>query len=353
MTVSVDDRWQYHGLHVVRIQNRSLVLDVLPQLGGKILHLVDKAADRNVLWRNPRVLPHPVPLQANADDHYPGGWDDAFPTGAPSVNRYGDQLPYLGEVWTLELRCRLVEVGPSAARIVLEGQTPITPAKWTRTISVHGDDPLVHLETRIENVGHLPFDFNWGSHAAIDVAPGYRVDVPATTTRIDDAGGGLIGRVGDRFRYPILHLEGGGEVDVRQVRGPETGAYALYIHEGLRSGWVAVTDPARRRGFGIVFDHQVQRAVWQWTVFGGFRGWYHVIVEPWVAGPPALEEAVKQGMARTLGPGEAFTSTMSGVLYSGVSGVSNLARDGSVVGETDPPRPTPTPAPAPGDLRDC
>ncbi len=336
MTVRVDDSWQYHGLRVVRVENRVLALDLLPELGGKILHLVDKAADRNVLWRNPRVLPHPVPLQANADDHYPGGWDDAFPTGAPSLNRYGDPLPYLGEVWTLALRYRLVESGPRTVQVVLEGETPITPARWTRTVTIRGDDPVVDLQTRIENIGHLPFDFNWGSHAATEVAPGFRVDVPATGTHVDDAGGGAIGRVGDRFHYPTLRVEDGGEVDVRQVRGPEAGAYALYIHQGLREGWVAVTDVARRRGFGIVFDHGVQRAVWQWTVFGGFRGWYHVIVEPWIAGPPALEDAVKQGVARSLGPGEVFTSAMSGVLYSGVDGVAHLERDGTVAGEAAP-----------------
>jgi hypothetical protein len=181
------------------------------------------------------------------------------------------------------------------------------------------------------------------------VAPGFRVDVAATTTRVEDAGGGRIGRVGDRFRYPVLDLEGGGEVDVRQVRGPELGAYALYIHEGLRAGWVAVTDPALRRGFGIVFDHHVHQAVWQWTVFGGFRGWYHVIVEPWIAGPPALEDAVKQGVARSLEPGAAMTSTMSGVLYSGVTGVSHLDRDGSATGDPGPAASTPTA----GEVRAC
>ncbi|MBO0704779.1 MAG: DUF5107 domain-containing protein [Candidatus Dormibacteraeota bacterium] len=330
MTAAVDDRWTYHGLQVIRIENRALVLDVLPQLGGKVLHLVDKLADRNVLWRNPRVPPHRIPLQANADDHYSGGWDDAFPTGAPSVNRYGDELPYLGEVVSLELRYSLVETGPNLVRVILDGQTPITPARWTRTITIQRDEPVVQLDTRIENVGHLPFDFNWGSHASATVAPGFRIDVPATTTRVDDAGDGSIGRVGDRFDYPVLHREAGGAVDVRSVKGPEVGSYALYIHERLRDGWVAVTDPARRRGFGIVFDHEVHRAVWQWTVFGGFRGWYHVIVEPWIAGPPALRDAVEDAVALSLAPGEVFTATMAGVLYSGVTGVAHLARDGSV-----------------------
>jgi hypothetical protein len=330
MTVRLDDRWSYAGLPVIRLENDLLVADIVPALGGKILHLIDKAADRNLLWRHPRIVPHVAPLQSNVDDHYSGGWDDAFPTGAPSRNRWGDQLPYLGEVWNLSLQARIEEAGPKRARVVLEGFTPVTPARWRRTIALDDGAPVLTLGTRVENVGHLPFDFNWGSHAALSVDEGFRIDVPARSGRVDDAGGGRLGEVGDRYDYPILRAGSDDEFDVRRVRGPDTAAYALHILEGLEAGWVAATDTTRRRGFGIVFDPEIHRAVWQWMVYGGFRGWYHVIVEPWVAGPPALEDAVAAGVARTLSPGEALETTMWGVLYSGVEGVASLSPDGSL-----------------------
>jgi hypothetical protein len=107
--------------------------------------------------------------------------------------------------------------------VVLDGRTPITPARWTRTITLEGDDPVVELHTRIENVGYLPFDFNWGSHPALAVRGGFRIDVPASSGRVDDAGGGALGEVGDRFEYPILRTARG-EVDIRRVLPPETGA---------------------------------------------------------------------------------------------------------------------------------
>jgi hypothetical protein len=336
MTVRVDDRWSYAGNQVVRIENGSLAFDVVPALGGKVLHVVDKRRDRNVLWRHPRILPHAAPIQANVDDHFSGGWDEVFPTGAPSQNRYGDELPYLGELWTLALEHRIEERGPERVVLVLEGETPITPARWTRTVTVEGDAPVVALDTRIENTGYLPFDFNWGSHAALAVRPGFRVDVPATKGRIDDAGGGALGEVGETFEYPLLRAGSEREVDIRRVLPPETGAYALFILEGLRAGWVAGTDMEARAGFGIVFDPEVHRAIWQWTVYGGFRGWYHVIVEPWVAGPPALADAVAAGTARTLEPGEAFEDRMWGVLYHDVEGVAKLGADGTVTAAEDP-----------------
>lgn len=72
MTVRIHDRWGYDGQPVVRLENSAL-------------------------GRNPRVSVRPGPLEANADDWFAGGWDDAFPTGDACRNEYGDRLPYMGE----------------------------------------------------------------------------------------------------------------------------------------------------------------------------------------------------------------------------------------------------------------
>jgi hypothetical protein len=58
MGARIDDRWQYHGLRTVRLENARLAVDVLPELGGKILRLIDKRGDRDLLWHSPRVEPH-------------------------------------------------------------------------------------------------------------------------------------------------------------------------------------------------------------------------------------------------------------------------------------------------------
>ena len=61
------------------------------------LPVVDKARDVDLMWKNARVRPHVAPLHGNFDDHWAGGWDEAFPGGAVSQNRYGDTLPYRPE----------------------------------------------------------------------------------------------------------------------------------------------------------------------------------------------------------------------------------------------------------------
>jgi hypothetical protein len=333
VTVRIDDRWTYEGLPVVRVENAALSADVVPAMGGKVLHLVDKAADRNVLWRNPRVPVRTGPVQADADDWFAGGWDDAFPTGDPCLNEHGDRLPYMGEVWNLPLRADVERAGPDEGVVAVDGHTPITPARWTRTLMLRAGEPLLHLHTRIENVGHKPFDFSWGSHPALAVHEGMRLDVPALRGEVTDAGaGGALGDLGETYAYPLLRAGSPGALDLRRVPAPSFARHALHVLTGLEAGWVAATDPQERRGFGIAFDPQLHRCVWQWMSYGGFRGWYHAILEPWTAPQPALADARAAGDALTLAPGEVLETNMTAVIYSGVSAVASLDAGGAVTG---------------------
>jgi len=325
MGARIDDAWAHHGLRTVRLENARLAVDVLPELGGKILRLIDKQADCDVLWHSPRVAPHRVELHANFDDHWPGGWDEAFPGGAPSPNRYGDMLPYMGELWTTAAGYRIVEDRPARAELELELTTPITPACWTRRLSLIDDEPVLRIAYRLENVGTMPFDYNWGIHPVASISPAHRFDVPALRAEVDENGGGTLGVKGDRYDWP--DFDG---LDVRRALGPDAGCFALHYLTELQDGWVATTDTSARRGFGLVFDRELFPVVWLWMVYGGWRGYYHAIAEPWTGYPSPLAEAVEAGRARVLEPGASLETEVVAVVYSGVESVSRLAGDGHV-----------------------
>jgi galactose mutarotase-like enzyme len=331
VTVRVDDRWSYDGQPVIRLENERLLADVVPGMGGKILHLVDKAGDRGVLWRNPRVPVRPGPLHADVDDYFAGGWDDAFPTGDPCTSPDGDRLPYMGEVWNLALGAHVVRAGPDEAVVELTGCTPITPARWTRTLTLRAGEPLLRLDTHIENVGHRPFSFAWGSHPALAIEAGMRLEAPAAQGEVTDAGtGGSLGDLGETYRYPFLRAGEPDAVDVREALPASLGRHALHALSDLDAGWIAATDPVARTGFGVAFDPSLHRCVWQWMSYGGFRGWHHAILEPWTAPQPALADAIDAGTALRLAPGERLESSMTGVVYSGVSAVAHIGADGAV-----------------------
>ena len=330
MSVRIDPNWSYHGLPIVRLENRWASVDVLARTGGRILHFIDKAADRNVLWENPRIVPHEAPLFASFDDHWAGGWDDAFPTGAPSIDRYGEAVPYMGELWTARWDWHVVDRdGPALEMSVA---TPITPARFSKVLRLREDSPVLDISYRIEHLGTRPFDYLWGVHPCLAISPSHRFDVPALRAEVDEWAGGGIGRAGDVYDWPNLPLPDGSTLDVRKVLPADAGSLALHFLTGLQEGWTACTDTATHRGFGLVFDPASFPVVWLWLVYGAWRGHYHAAMELWTGYPGALAKAVEGGRGRQLEPGSVVESSISAVLYSGVDQVAHLSPDGRVTG---------------------
>jgi galactose mutarotase-like enzyme len=325
MSCRFDPHWRHHGLECLRLENEHVAIDVLPELGAKIYRLIDKARDHDVLWHSPRVAPHTAALHSNFDDHWPGGWDEAFPGGAPSTNRDGEELPYMGELWSQRAQWRLEQRSSERIELVFSIVTPITPARWERRLTLEAGSPVLRLAYTIENLGYRPFDFNWGIHPVQAISPAHRFDAPARRAEVDEHGGGVLGEKGDTYEWPLF-----GELDVRRALGPDADDFALHYLTELHDGWVACTDTAARRGFGLTFDHAVFPVVWLWLVYGGWRGYYHAIMEPWTGFPSPLAEAVAAGRARALGPGESLQTELTAIVYGGVGSVSALGADGSV-----------------------
>jgi len=329
VSVRIETAWRLHGLECLRLENEHLALDVLPERGGNLFRLIDKELDRDILWKAGRVVPRVAPLKGNFDDYWAGGWDEAFPGGAPSLNRHGEQLPYMGEVWSTPASWKLLQGGPDVVELLLEVLTPITPARFERRITLRRGDPRVEVAYTIEHLGGLAFDYTWGVHPSLAITEAHRFDVPATRGLVDadDVVGKLLGSPGQRYDWPVL----GGE-DLRLARRADLGAAGLHYLTGLREGWVAATDTTARRGFGLCFDLARFPVVWLVLGYGGFRGFHQALLEPWTGYPTRLEDAVAAGNASVLEPGEQVRTSVTAVLYDGVTGVESLAPDGTAAG---------------------
>ena len=320
-----DPHWRYHGLECLRIENEHVAIDVLPELGAKIYRIIDKARDHNVLWHASRISPHAAPFGSNFDDHWAGGWDEAFPGGAASTTRDGEQIPYMGELWTQRAEWRLEKSSDARIEIVFSILTPITTARWERRLVLEAGRSGFQLDYQIENLGARSFDFNWGLHAVQAISPVHRFDVPAGRGEVDEDCEGVLGRRGETYAWPDL-----GTIDMRQAQPADTDDFALHYLTELSAGWLACTDTEAQRGFGLTFDQTAFPVVWLWLSYGRWRGAYHAIVEPWTGYPSPLANAVEAGRARSLGPAETFETTVNAVIYRGVRSVSALSADGAV-----------------------
>jgi hypothetical protein len=319
----IDPHWRYHDLRAVVLENPRVRLTVLPELGAKIYDLILKPADRNFLWHNPRLEPRLPVFGQNFDDWWCGGWDEVFPTCDVSTHR-GETYPYLGELWSLPWSWRVEDGGPGRVSLFLERTTVIAPARMEKWILLTADEPIVRFRHRLTNVGAAPMEFVWGIHPCFRVEPGYRIEAPARVGVIGHTVTAPFGPVGTTYAWP--------QNDVCLVPPRSRGWCEGHYATELEAGWVALTDPVAQIGIGLAFPREIFPTLWCWMVYGGWRGHYHVALEPWTGWPHQLDKAVAACRQRTLLPGESLECETLAVAYSGLSSVSGIAADGSVRG---------------------
>jgi galactose mutarotase-like enzyme len=321
--------WSIAGLDAWILENRSLRVVVVPELGGKVLELIDKAGDRDLLWHNPRTPPRRAPFGAFFDDWWCGGWDEIFPTG-DVAHLHDEPLPYMGELWSVPWSAREEPAGEGAVAMTATGHATIAPARLERRLELRGDEPVLRATYRLTNLDLRPLPYLWGIHPALAISPAHRIDLPAGRMLVGVSSDGALGTPGLEYEWPLLPSAGApeGVRDMRYVPGRDALVFGGHWATGLRDGWVALTDTLTRRGLAIAFPLEVFRAAWVWQVYGGWRGHYHLALEPWTGHPMQLDQAVASGAARVLEPGETQEAAVSFVVYGDRTSVSRVAPDG-------------------------
>ncbi len=329
MTARVTDDWSYRGLAAVVLENAALRVTVLPELGGHVLELVDKALDRNLLWANPRTAPRRAPYGAHFDDWWSGGWDEIFPTGDRAV-LHGELLPYMGETWSVPWTA-LAGADDEGAWVATVGHATIAPARLERSLRLDGDAPVLRARYRITNLDVRSLPFLWGIHPCFAVTAAHRIDHPARTMLVGASSGPTMGEVGLTYPWPSQPVAGSaGEArDARAVLAPEAAVFGGHWATDLGAGWLALTDTASRRGIALAFPLEVFPHAWLWQVYGGWRGHHHLCLEPWTGYPMQLEEAAAAGRARVLEPGASLEAEVAFVLYEGLDAVRAVEADGA------------------------
>lgn len=322
--------WSYRGIDAITLENSVLRLDILTGLGAKIYNLIDLPTGKNLLWHNPRQLPTPAPFGSNFDNSWAGGWDEFFPNGAECAWQ-GDVQPLLGELWSRQWQSEIIEDGTDAIAHLWVDAT-ITPARVEKWVRLDKSRPTIEFRHRITNIGYEPFDFMWGIHPALDVAPGCRIDIPASKVTVEDSRHSRLGVPGETYDWPNVLDGEGRSVDLSVVMAPEAHTYGMhYVHE-LSEGWIAVSDPEGGPGLALRFPKEIFSCVWLWLVYGGWRGFHHIIVEPWTSYPSRIADAAQAGRLRRLAPSESLETTVTAVVHRGLSSVTSVSLSGEVNG---------------------
>ena len=313
------------------LENAALRVVVVPELGGKVLELIDKVADRDLLWHNPRTPPRRAPYGAHFDDWWCGGWDEIFPTGdvAPL---HGEPLPYMGELWSVPWSAHEEPADDGAVAMAATAYATAAPARLERRLELRRDEPVLRASYRLTNLDLRTLPYLWGIHPALAISPSHRIDLPARRMLVGVSSDPWMGEPGADYPWPTQPLPKSPYArDVRRVPPREQAVFGGHWATDLDAGWVALTDTLTRRGLAIIFPIDTFHAVWLWQVYGGWRGHYHLALEPWTGHPMQLDKALEDGTASELAPQETREATVEFVIYSDLDSVSVVERDGERV----------------------
>ncbi|MFT4039743.1 MAG: DUF5107 domain-containing protein [Thermomicrobiales bacterium] len=291
------------GLLRIVLENDALRLAFLPEIGGRLWSLVDRASDEEILWRHPTLQPRPVSPGAGYDDAFAGGWDELFPSDR-AVTLDGVDYPDHGEWWSQPWLWEVAET-PDALRLTLRGGGFITRHEAERVITLTGNEAAFTWETRIANTGETAIPYIWRHHPALPLRPGAQLELPpARVEAIAEDPGGI---AAPPFIWPHAVMADGAARDLSTLPAADSGeVWMLYATE-LPEGYARVTwlgPDGASQGIGFTFDPASVTAVTTFATFGGWRDLQTILPEAGVGYPADLREAVAAGTCGLLGVGE-------------------------------------------------
>ncbi|MET1005903.1 MAG: hypothetical protein ABWX96_10155 [Propionibacteriaceae bacterium] len=293
--------WSIAGQQAVVLENSAVRIVALPGLGGKILSLVDKRADAELLWRNSRVPLRPASLGSSYDDQFIGGWDELFPNDLPE-ELAGEPVPDHGELWAVPWSASVGSTG-HAAWLELRVTGTVTGTEVVKRVSL-GSEPELTVDYRITNAGRLDQPFLWKSHVAVALHPDTVVDMAAGEVLVDEFGSPRARPESGIFPWPWVEADGTRH-DLRTLPDTtERGVSEFLLATSMDRGECAVTHPAEGTGLRLTWDHHELPSCWLFASYGGgWRGLDVLVLEPCTGYPLSVAEGVRTGTHQVLRAG--------------------------------------------------
>jgi hypothetical protein len=347
----ISDDWTFKGMRTLILENELLRVTVLVDRGSDIIEFRYKPLDLDFLLFAPGGVRSPARETPSAYtsspylDYFSGGWNEILPSGGPAVMYKGAALGQHAEISLLPWEYAILSDSPERVAVKLWVRPLRVPFYIEKTLSMEAGKPVLKLSERVTNEAGEPLHFMWGHHIAFGrpfLEEGALIDAPAQRFQVHAEMPGFEPR---RFQpdsesaWPMAPTPQGGLENASRV--PPFGrlrAQELAYLSGLQAGWYAITNPVRRVGFGMAFDPQVFRYIWYWQQMGnvaeGFPWWgrtHTAALEPWTSFPSnGLEEAIDNGTALQLAPGESLETSLAAAAYTGLEKVQEVDLDGQV-----------------------
>jgi len=290
------------GIPVIRLESDFLRVDIAPEVGGRVISLVNKRINQEFLWLNEALSLKKLAPGSEYDPNFYGGIDELIPNDIPE-NFNGIDCPDHGELWTTALEWENNDRG-----LKLNGRLPRFGLNYEREIGLRSDAPFIDLKYRLSNAADRSRQFLWKLHAALKVSPGDVIECPARNGQVVDPAWSRFKTL-EPFAWP--HVEGK-EANVVPVMN---GTMDFFYLSELAAGQVSLQSAARGAKFVYRFDTTVFPYAWIFASYGGFNGHYTVILEPCTAMPISVKEAAAKKQCSVLEPQQTLETSVS--IYAG------------------------------------
>jgi galactose mutarotase-like enzyme len=287
-----------NGFSVHTLVNESVSIGLVPQLGGRVVSLRDRAAGREWLdgWAPASTRRLWAPSDPAVFETGPGaGLDECFPTVLPCrVN--GRDLPDHGELWNSEPSHEFVAVDDGA--FTCRWQLHCLPLTFERRIVLHGRS--VRFEYRVGNTADVPTPFLWAWHPLFSLRRGDQlVFAPSVKTCFPPGGGALA---------PWPCDVTGNDLSRAKIR-PAAPAMAKVFVGPLETGSAEIRS-ARGARLCLAWPADLFPYAGVWITRGFWKGLHHWAVEPTNAAVDRLSDIEGAGPVSTLAPNEIRSWTL-------------------------------------------
>lgn len=303
----------YHGLDAWLLQSDCLAVTTVPQLGAKIVSLLDRRNGRQWLaGPGPRPV-RPLQYGAAFDQQDMSGWDEMFPTISACAYpgpgpAHGVPLPDHGEVWALPWAVE--EAAGGRLRLSVQGRA--LPYRLTRALELIAPDTLA-MHYDLINQGEHPMPYIWAAHPQF-AGEEMQIVLPPAVVQVCNVlppawGWGEPETV---YGWPLAQGVDGQPQQIDAVGPPSSRrARKFYTLPDGRIGWAALAQNTADAWLRLSWDPAAVPYFGLWVDEGALHHQAVAAPEPATGFYDSLARAAEKQQVQTLGPGQSTAWTLT------------------------------------------
>lgn len=342
--ISLD--YTYKSMQIAYLENELLRVGILLEKGADIFDFTYKPYNLDFMWQSPIPMRRPfvatsaLPEGAFHDNYY-GGWQEILPSAGWSAEPYmGTSQGLHGELALLPFEASISEDTKEQVTLYTRVRLYRSPLILERTMSLKRGIAALFIHERLVNESMGEFAIMWGHHPAIGepfLDDSCVVQTPASKVEVMAYHKNGLWEPGGDYDFPKVKNRRTKVIeDITPILSKETQSVDVVFFKELTEGWYGLTNQRKGVGFGMAWDKDLFKYLWMWQVYGGHTDYpwygrtYNCALEPFTSFPPSgINNAVKNGTALTMKPGEVIETELVAVAYQG-EGVKRITPDGVV-----------------------